>query len=61
MKKYSILKYNNIYSVLKYIEYKKSVGYMKIFESESKEKCNKFIELKEGEENGRTKIHSKSN
>lgn len=53
MKKYSILKYNNIYSVLKYIEYKKSVGYKKIFESESKEECNKFIKLKEGERNGR--------
>lgn len=44
MKKYIILKYKNIYSVLKYIENKNSIGYIKIFESDSKIECNNFVE-----------------
>ena len=54
MKKYIIVKYKDIYSVLKYIEYKHSVSYNKLFESTSKTECNEFIKkLEGGDEDGR--------
>ena len=44
MNKFLIVKYKNIYSVLKYIYHGNSVGYMKLFESTSKKECSEFIE-----------------
>ena len=44
MNKLIIVKYKNVYSVLKYIYYGNSVGYQKLFESTSKKECSEFIE-----------------
>lgn len=44
MNKFIIVKYKNVYSVLKYIYHGNSVGYMKLFESTSKKECSEFIE-----------------